>query len=99
MVEDDIAISILFVCCKAFRRPRHKCGPCRTFVLKYINQHNQSTVTTIQMAISNMFFKQKSEIKHMQTMSAVMVKICVYLLDVLFPIQHKKGHVEPVNEK
>ena len=36
MVEDDIAIQNLFICCTAFRRPRHKSGPCRTFVFKYI---------------------------------------------------------------
>ena len=49
---------------------------------KYINQHNQSTVETVT-AISNMFFKQKSEIKHMHTMGVVVIKICNYLLDVL----------------
>ena len=49
---------------------------------QYINQHNQSTVETVT-TISNMFFKQKSEIKHMQVMGVVVVKICVYLLDVL----------------
>ena len=41
----------------------------------------QSTVETVT-AISNMFFKQKCEIKHMYMMGVVMVKICVYLLDV-----------------
>ena len=49
---------------------------------QYINQHNQSTVETVT-AILNMFFKQKSEIKHMHTMGVVVIKICVYLLDVL----------------
>ena len=49
---------------------------------QYINQHNQSTVETV-MAISNMFFKPKSEINHMHTMGVVVVKICVYLPDVL----------------
>ena len=49
---------------------------------QYINQHNQSTVETVK-AISNMFFKQKSEIKHMHTKDVVVIKICVYLLDVL----------------
>ena len=49
---------------------------------QYINQHDQSTVETVT-AISNMFFKQMSEIKHMHTMGVVKVKICVYLLDVL----------------
>ena len=49
---------------------------------QYIIQHNQSTIETVT-AISNMFFKQKSEIKHMHTMGVVVVKICVYLLDVL----------------
>ena len=64
---------------------------------QYINQHNQSTVETVT-AISNMFFKQKSEIKHMHTNGVVVVKICVYLLDVLCPRQHNRGHIEPVNE-
>ena len=45
-----------------------------------------------------MFFKQKSEMKHMHTMGVVVVKICVYLLDVLCPRQHNRGHIEPVNE-
>ena len=36
MVEDDIPVSNLFICWKAFRRPRHKSVPCKTFVLKYI---------------------------------------------------------------
>ena len=56
----------------------------KTFLMnsQYINQHNQSTVETVT-AISNMFFKQKSEIKHMHTMVVVVVKICVYLLDIL----------------
>ena len=49
---------------------------------QYINQHNQSIVETVTV-ISNMFLKQKSEIKHMHTMGVVVVKICVYLLDVL----------------
>ena len=49
---------------------------------QYINQHNQSTVETVT-AIANMFFKQKSEIKHMHTMDVVVVKIRVYLLYVL----------------
>ena len=62
-----------------------------------INQHNQSTVATV-MAISNMFVKQKSEIKHMHTTVMVVVKIYVCLLDVLCPRQHNKGHIEPVNE-
>ena len=47
-----------------------------------INQHNQSTVETVT-AILNMFFKQKSEIKHMYTMGVVVIKICAFLLDVL----------------
>ena len=56
----------------------------RTFLMnsQYIHQHNQSTVETVT-AISNMFFKRKNEIKHMHTMGEVVVKICVYLLDVL----------------
>ena len=50
---------------------------------QYINLHNQSTVETVT-AISNMFFKQKSEIKHMYTMGVVVIKICAFfLLDVL----------------
>ena len=49
---------------------------------QYINQHNQSTVETVTV-ISNIFFKQKSEIKHMHTMGVVVVKLRVYLLDVL----------------
>ena len=64
---------------------------------QYINQHNQSKVETVT-AISNMFFKQKSEIKHMHMMGVVVIKICVYLLDVLWPRQHTRGHIEPVNE-
>ena len=64
---------------------------------QYINHHNQSTLETV-ITISNMFFKQKSEIKHMHTMGLVVVKFCVYLLDVLCPRQHNKGHIEPVNE-
>ena len=56
----------------------------KTFLMnsQYINQQNQSAVETVT-AISNMFFKQKSEIKHMHTTGVVVVKICVYLLDVL----------------
>ena len=46
---------------------------------QYINQHNQSTVETVT-AISNMFFKQKSEIKHIYTMGVVVIKICVFFL-------------------
>ena len=65
---------------------------------QYINHNNQSTVETV-IAISNKFFKQTSEIKHMHTIGVVVVKICVYLLDVLCPRQqHNKGHIEPVNE-
>ena len=64
---------------------------------QYINQHNQSTVETVT-AISNMFFKQNREIKHMHTMDVVKVKICVYLLDVLWRRQHNRGHIEPVSE-
>ena len=48
---------------------------------QYINHNNQSTVETV-IAISNMFFKQKSEINYMHTMGVVVAKICVYLLDV-----------------
>ena len=61
---------------------------------QYVNQHNQSTVET-STAISNMFVKQKSEIKHMHTMVVAVVKICVCFLGVSWPI---KGHIEPVNE-
>ena len=44
---------------------------------------NQSTVETVT-AISNMFFKQKREIKHMFTMGVVVIEICaLFLLDVL----------------
>ena len=64
---------------------------------QYINQHNQSTVETVT-ATSNMSFEQKSEIKHMHTMGVVVVKVCIYLLDVLCPRQHNRGHNEPVNE-
>ena len=64
---------------------------------QYINQHNQSTIEPVT-AISNMFFKQKSEIKHMHKNGVVVVKICVYLLDVLYPRQHNRGHIEPVSE-
>ena len=59
--------------------------------------YNQSTVETVTV-ISNIFFKTKGEIKHMHTMGVVVVKICVYLLDVLWPRQHNRGHIEPVNE-
>ena len=62
-----------------------------------INQHNQYTVET-ETATSNMFVKQKREIKHMHTMIVVVVKICVCLLKVLCPRQHNEGHIEPVNE-
>ena len=44
---------------------------------QYINQHNQSTVETVT-AISNMFFKQKSEIKHIYTIGVVVIKICAF---------------------
>ena len=64
---------------------------------QYINHKNPSTVETVT-AISNMFFKQKSQIKHMRKVDVVVIKICVYLLDVLCPRQHNKGHIEPVNE-
>ena len=64
---------------------------------QYINHNNQSTVETVT-AISNMFFKQKREIKHIHTMGVVVEKICVHLLDVQCPRQHNKGHIEPVNE-
>ena len=64
---------------------------------QFFNQHNQSTVETVT-AISNMFFKQKSDIQHMYTMGVAVVKICVYLLDILCPRQHNRGHIEPVNE-
>ena len=58
----------------------------RTFLMnsQYTNQHNQSTVETVT-AVSNMFFKQKSEIKHMHTMGVVVVKICVCLLNDYVP--------------
>ena len=51
----------------------------QTFLMnsQYINQHNQSTVETVT-AISNMFFKQKSEIKHMYTMGVIVIKICAF---------------------
>ena len=64
---------------------------------QYLNQHNRSTVET-STAISNMFVKQKSEIKHMHTMVVVVVKICVCFLGVSWPRQHIKGHIEQVNE-
>ena len=51
---------------------------------QYFNHNNQSTVETV-ITISNMLFKQKSEINYMHTMGVVVVKICVYLLDVLCP--------------
>ena len=35
MVEDDIMVQVLFICCKAFRNPRHEIRLYRTFVLKY----------------------------------------------------------------
>ena len=70
-----------------------------TFLMnsQYINHNNQSTVETV-IAISNMFFKQTSEIKHMHTIGVVVVKSFVYLLDVLCPRQHNKSHIEPVDE-
>ena len=58
---------------------------------QYINQRNQSTVDTVN-AITNMFFKQKVEVKHMHT--KVVVKIFVCLPEVLCPRQHNKCHVE-----
>ena len=64
---------------------------------QYIYQHNQSTVETAT-AISNMFVKQKSEIKHIHTMVVVVVKICVCFLGVSWPRQHIKGHIELVSE-
>ena len=45
---------------------------------QYINQYNQSTVETVT-AISNMFFKQKSEIKHMYTIGVVVIKMCAFV--------------------
>ena len=45
-----------------------------------------------------MIVKQKSEIKHMHTMGVVVVKICVYFLEVSCPRQHNKDHIDPVNE-
>ena len=43
---------------------------------QYINHNNQSNVESVT-AISNIFLKQKSEIKHMHMMCVVVVKICV----------------------
>ena len=63
---------------------------------QYKNHNNQSTVEIVT-AISNMFFKQ-SEIKHIHTIGVVVVKICVYLLDILCPRQHNKGRIELANE-
>ena len=34
----------------------------------------------------------------MHMMGVVVVKISVFLFDVLCPRQHNKGHIEPVNE-
>ena len=50
----------------------------KTFLMnfQYINHNNQSTIETVT-AISNMFLKRKSEIKHMHMMCVVVVKICV----------------------
>ena len=56
---------------------------------QYINWHNQSTVETVT-TIWSMFFKQKSKIKHMHPICVVVEKICIYLLEVLCPRQHKK---------
>ena len=64
---------------------------------QYINHNNQSTVETVT-AISNMFFKQKSEIKHIHTIGVVVVKICVYLHEVLCRRQYNKGQIERANE-
>ena len=50
---------------------------------QYINQYNQSTVETV-MAISNMFFKQKSEIKHMFTMGVVVIKLCAFFFGLMY---------------
>ena len=71
----------------------------KTFLMnsQYINHNNQSTVETVT-TISNMFFKQMSEIKHIHKIGVVVVKICVYLLDVLCPRQFSKGHIESANE-
>ena len=42
--------------------------------------------------ISDMFFKQKSTIKHMHTIC----RVC--LLEVLCPRQYNNSHIEPVDE-
>ena len=56
-----------------------------TFLMnsQYIIQYNQSTGETVTI-ISNVFFKQRSEIKLMHTTSVIVVKICVYFLDVFY---------------
>ena len=50
---------------------------------QYINQYNQSTVETVT-AISNLFFKQKSEIIHMYTMGVVVIKICALFYFIFY---------------
>ena len=49
-----------------------------------INQHNKSTVGSVT-AMTNMFSKQKGDIKHMHTKVVVVVKTFVCLPEVLFP--------------
>ena len=55
-------------------------------------------MSTAVTAITNTFFKEKSEIKHMHTKVVVVVKIFVCLSEVLCPRQHNKCQVEPVIE-
>ena len=62
-----------------------------------VYQHNQNTVETV-MAMTNMFYKQKSEIKHMHTKVVVVVNIFVCLPEIYCPRQHNICHVEPVSE-
>ena len=44
MVQDYVAIQDLFIYCKAYRRPHHKMGPCRTFVFKYTRITNYNNI-------------------------------------------------------
>ena len=49
---------------------------------QYINQHYQSTVETAT-AISNMFVKQKIEIKHMHNGCGCGKDLCLFLWSIM----------------
>ena len=41
----------LLFCCKTFRRAKHKIGPCRTFVAKYIINEKAHFDFSVQMLV------------------------------------------------